>query len=75
MLLCIALTAGERGFEAGCSGYQMAALKGSERENIKGLVLQFIVWAVISHCLLSGISLVFFTGVCQFCTCTPLFTV
>lgn len=59
MLLCIALTAGEWGFEAGCSGYQMATLKGSERENIKGPGLQIIVWAVISHCLLSGISLVF----------------
>lgn len=60
MLLCIALTAGEWGFEAVCSGYQMATLKGSERENIKGPGLQIIVWAVISHCLLSGISLVFF---------------
>lgn len=60
MLPCFALTVGEQGFEAGCSGYQMAAPKGSKRENIKGPGLQFIVWAVISHCLLSEISVVFF---------------
>lgn len=79
MLPCFALTVGEQGFEAGCSGYQMAAPKGSKRENIKGPGLQFIVWAVISHCLLSEISAVFlfffFTGVCQFSTYTPLHTV